>query len=713
MVLQLEGTECGAACLGIILAYFGRWVSLHELREACNVGRDGSNGDDIMKAARSFGLKAAGWRKEIDRLKTLKMPLIIFWKFHHFVVLEGIGQGGYYLNDPSSGHCVVDDDEFDRCFTGVAISFEPDESFQPNKPPPGILYRFWAWLGHVRPALGYAVLCGLFLIFPGLALPLLLSVFVDHVLGSQMVSGSALVLLMLVAGTSIYALTWLQMRTLRKMAVVLSIQQSDRYLMHLLQLPMHFFSRRYAGDLATRMQLIDDIAQSGTGQLTGLMIELVMSLAFLAMMLWFDALLGAVVGLLGVACLLLTRVVTSRRTDYNHKLLREQGLMMGVGVVGISTIETMKATGFENSFFSRFGGYQARELSARQKFAELGHVTASLPPLFLVLGSAVVLGLGGWRVMSGDMTIGVLIGFNVVAGNFLGPIGRFVQFADVLQTMNANMQRLNDVFESETDKGLDKQDATPSSGIVTLAGRARLAGRVELRNLTFGFQRNRPPLLENFSLIIEPGQRVAIVGPSGSGKSTLSLLIVGVYQPWSGEILFDGYRREEIPQEILYSSISSVNQNVVLFSATVRENLTLWNPTVSDDAIVAAARDAAIHDDIIARPLGYNSEVEESGRNFSGGQRQRLEIARALCNNPSVLVLDEATSGLDTVNELYIDYAIRRRGCTSLIVAHRLSTVRDSDLIVVLRNGKEVQRGTHDELIALKEGLYCELARPE
>ncbi len=712
VLLQLEATECGAACLGIVLAYLGKWVPLEELREACAVGRDGANAADISKAARRYGLEPKAWRRDLHHLPQMKMPLILFWEFRHFVVLEGIGRGRYYVNDPAMGRRVISEDEFDRCFTGIAMEMEPGEAFEPGGSRPDIFKQFGPWLASVRPALAYAIICGLLLVIPGLAVPLLLSVFVDHVIGDAQSGWAGMVVgLVAAAGIASYILAWLQMRVLRKVSLTLSIQQSDRLLDRLLRLPMQFFTRRFAGDLTSRVRMIDEIALIGSVQLIGITIELVMGLGFLILMLILEPVLGVAVGLLGLLSLVVMRYVTRLRTDHNHILLHEQGLMTGIGMSGLHIMDTLKATASENSFYSRFSGYQARELNARQKFAELGHLAVSLPPTVMILGTALVIGLGGWRVISGDMTLGVLTAFYVLAANFLNPIGRFALFSDMLQTMSANLRRLDDVMDAEPDRELDQKEEAGPGQIVTLNRRVQLVGRVELRNVTFGFQSNRPPLIENFSLTIEPGQRVAIVGPSGSGKSTLSLLVAGIYQPWSGEVRFDGHLRSEIPREILAGSVGMVDQNIVMFAGSVHDNLTLWNPTTPDHAIVAAARDAAIHDEIVSRPLGYASAVEENGRNFSGGQRQRLEIARALVSSPSVLIFDEATSALDTVSELQIDEAVRRRGCTCMIVAHRLSTIRDSDLIIVLEGGKEVQRGTHEELMATGTGLYHELVQ--
>ena len=435
-----------------------------------------------------------------------------------------------------------------------------------------------------------------------------------------------------------------------------------------------------------------------------------MSVVFLVVMLVYEPTLALIVLGLAVLNAVLMRVISRFRADASHALQREQGLLLGIGTTMLHHTDTLRMTASDDRFFSRWSGHQARELDARQRFSELSHVNSALPGLFSILGSVAVLAVGATEVIAGEMTLGTLMGFYVVAVMFLAPVGRFVSFADDLQSLETDMQRLEDITKAPEDPGLVHRHDS-SNSIATLNGRLRLAGHVELRNITFGYNRNRPPLIEDFNLVIKPGQRVAVVGPSGSGKSTLSRLVVGLYQPWSGEILFDGHPRNEIPEEVLSRSLSMVDQNVILFSATVRDNITLWNPVVPDDILIAAARDACIHDEILSRPLGYATQVEEDGDNFSGGQRQRLEIARALVGNPTVLILDEATSALDAATEDLVDDALRRRGISCLIVAHRLSTVRDCDQIIVLEKGKELQRGTHDELMADEGGTYHRLVR--
>ena len=708
LVFQMEATECGAACLAAVLRHFGHWVSLEEMREACDVGRDGCSAADIVRAARQYGLEATGWRQDLEDLPGLSLPAILFWEFRHFVVLEGIGKRGYHLNDPSRGRRVADREVFDRGFTGVALELKPGASFRRTGRPPGVLRRLWPWVSGFGPSLLFAVIAGLLLAAPGLAAPVLLALFVDDVLaGGQNHWSGVLVGAMAAAAAVVYLLTWLRVRALRRLSIAVAVRQADRFVGRLLGRSARFFARRMAGDLLSRMHSIERVATVGVQQSVAVTVELAMSLAFVSLMFVYDATLAALVVLIAVSCAIAARLASRWRTDDSHALRREQGLWTGVGLGGLRIIETIRATASEDGFYARWSGHQARELNARQRFEELGHVTEAVPVLFTALGGAAVLGIGGWYASSAAMPLGSLIAFYVLAWNFLQPVGRFVQFAELVRTLDAELARLEEVLAAP-DAG-SEAEASPGTGVASVGGRLRLRGRIEMRDVTFGFQRSRPPLIDGFNLTIEPGQRVAIVGPSGSGKSTLSLLAAGIYRPWSGEILFDGMGRAEIPRDVLADSISVVTQDTALIAGSVRDNLTLWDPNVPDPQVIGAARDAAIHDEIIARSHGYDTEVEEGGRNFSGGQRQRLEIARALVTGPSLLILDEATAALDAVTEMRIDDALRRRGCSCLIVAHRLSTIRDCDRIIVLDGGRAVQGGVHDDLIAAQGGLYREL----
>ena len=711
-LLQTHTTECGAACLGIVLGHFGRWVPFTELRARCEIGRDGSTAAGLKRAAEHYGLTCTGWSVRVSRLKKLRLPMVLFWEFNHFLVLEGFDRKWFYLNDPASGRRKLSQEEFEAGFTGVALQFDLGPDFQRGGEPPTLLRRLPLWLRGTSGALASAVASGLLLAVLALAVPVGASLFVDHVLGEGDPWGLAVAGALAAAGVLTYVLAWLKRRFLRRLAIRISVIAGNRCVSKMLRLPVDYFSHRLAGDLAARIRSIDKIATSLSERFFGTLIDVGMSAVFLAFMMTYDPALSLIVLGLALLHMLLLGLIARVQADEASALRREQGLLVGIGTLMLNQLDTLRMAASEDRLFARWSAHQARELGARQRYAERGHVITALPGLFVMLGSAAVLAAGATKVMAGEWTLGALLAFFLVAAMFLEPIGRFVGLTQERQTLLTDMARLDDITETSEDQGVARRDAA-SRGIRTLNGHLRLTGRVELRDITFGYNRGRDPLIKDFNLVVEPGQRIALVGSSGSGKSTLSRIVAGVLHPWSGEILFDGRPRHEIPDEVLSRSLSIVDQQIVLFSGSVRDNLTLWNPAVVDDAVVAAARDADIHDEILARPLRYATQVEEDGSNFSGGQRQRLEIARALVGNPTVLILDEATSALDAATEAHVDDALRRRGVSCLIVAHRLSTVRDCDQIIVLDKGAEVQRGTHADLMADESGVYHRLVHAE
>jgi NHLM bacteriocin system ABC transporter peptidase/ATP-binding protein len=704
----MEAVECGAAALGIVLGYHGRFVPLEELRVACGVSRDGSKASNIVKAARRFGLEAKGLRKEPADLRRLAPPFIIFWNFNHFLVVEGFGKGKVYLNDPAVGPRVVDEQEFDESFTGVVLALTPGPEFTPGGRPRSAVRSLAQRFTGARLGLAYVILAGLALVVPGLAVPVFGSVFVDQVL----VAGrrdwlGPLLLAMTVTLLLCGALTWLQRRHLTRLETKLAVSNSGKFLWHVLRLPVEFFTQRYAGDISARVGSNDRVATLLSGDLATTVVGLITLVFYAGLMLQYDALLTLVGVAIALSSFLALRTVARRRADQSLRMQQDQGKLLATAMGGLQTIESLKASGTEGDFFQRWSGHQAKVVNAEQ---DLGAVTEAFltgPAFLSLLAGTAILGLGGLRVMAGQLSMGDLLAFHLLMTAFLGPVNQLVALGGTLQAINGDLCRLDDVLRHHLDPALAADGEAPARG-----GAPRLTGHVVLRNVTYGYSRVEPPLIRDFNLELRPGSRVALVGGSGSGKSTIARLITGLAQPWEGQVLLDGRPRQEVPRDLLTSSLAMVDQDIALFEGSVRDNLTLWDATVPDAVVVRAARDACIHDEVAARPGGYASPVLEGGANFSGGQRQRLEIARALVGDPTVLVLDEATSALDPLTEQVVDDNLRRRGCTCVIVAHRLSTIRDCDEILVLERGQVVQRGSHDELMAAG-GPYAHLLKAE
>jgi NHLM bacteriocin system ABC transporter peptidase/ATP-binding protein len=709
----MEAVECGAAALGIILSYYGRIVPLAKLRQDCGVSRDGSKASNILNAARSYGLKAKGFKLDLESLLQLQCPYIVFWNFNHFLVVEGFGKERVYLNDPASGPRTVSLQEFDEAYTGVVLVLEPGSEFKKGGHKPSTLLALWQRLQRSAGLLAYSVLAGFVLVIPGLAMPAFSQVFIDDILiqGREEWLRPLILGILLTAGL-MGLLTLLQLQSLRQMKIKLSVGMSSQFLWHILRLPVSFYDQRFAGEISNRVHLNDKLANILSGKLATTVIAAVTVIFYAVVMLQYDAVLTSIGIAFVVVNLLALQLVRRHRVDANMKLQQDEGKVAGVSISGLQSIETLKASGLESDFFSRWAGYYAKAINAKQEMDVANQTLGVLPSFLSTISSMLLLVLGGLRVIDGYLSIGMLVALQSLMHEFLQPVNNLVTLGSDLQEVEGDLNRLDDVLRNSTNSQLEERSREPEEQVRFNSPLAKLQGHLELKNVTFGYNRTAPPLIENFNLSLKPGQRVALVGGSGSGKSTITKLVCGLYELWQGEILFDGTPKEQIPRQVLVNSIAFVEQDIFLFAGSIRDNLTLWDTTIPDSHLVRACQDAAIHDVVLSMPGGYETELLEGATNLSGGQRQRLEIARALVNNPAILVMDEATSALDTETEKIIDRKLRQRGCTCIIVAHRLSTIRDCDEIIVLERGKVVQRGTHEELKQV-EGAYLQLIRSE
>ena len=706
-VLQMEALECGAASLAMILAYYGRWVPLEKLRADCGVSRNGAKASSILKAARSYGLDARGGKYSAELLKQKnEFPCIIHWNFSHFVVLCGFSRTKAVINDPANGTRTVPMKEFEESFTGICLFFSPNGDFiKEGHPKSGYAYIKNRLPGQKR-LLTLILTAALCLAIAGVFGVLLSRVFLDELLPGNDKEADLRFLLLL------SLLTLLQIVLLCVNAVLvkkaegrLATKENSEYIWRIMRKPMVFFAQRMTGDLHQRQTSIDSMSNMIFSVMVPLFADLISSVFYMLIMLHYSLPL-ALIGIFSLLVNLITsRQIARYRLNISRALSRDKGRLAACTSAGMGTLETIKAGGAERLFFEKWAGFYAAANSKEVQFMRSELYFSSVPGCIRGVTNALVLCVGTLLCMKGQFTPGLVLAFQSLLQQFMAPAQTYFSAGQALMEMRTNTERLEDVLDAEEDADTETENAEA-------AELRKLSGDIELRDLVFGYAKVDEPLLKGLNLTIKQGSSVAVVGRSGCGKSTLSRLISGLYTPWSGEILIGGQELFSIDRNIRKSSIGVIDQNITLFEDSVANNIKMWDSTIEDFEMILAGRDADIHEDIMALPGGYGHKLLENGKNLSGGQRQRMEIARVLAQDPTILILDEATSALDAITEKKIVEHIRERGITCIVIAHRLSTVRDCDEIVVLDHGEIVQRGTHKQLIA-EQGLYADLVAAE
>lgn len=707
VVMQLEMTECGAASLTMVMSYFGKWITLETARQDCGVSRDGSNAKNIMDAARSYGMEAHAYSADTETLmEEGPFPCILHWGFNHFVVLDGFKNGKAYINDPAKGFVKVPLKEFEKQFTGVMIVLEPGEDFVPSGKKKSVKDFAVSRLKGTGTAVAFVALVSIISALLTAISPGFSRVFLDKVLVGQSASFSSGFFVLYGCFVAVQLIAaFIQSGYMIKIQGKMAAVGNSSYLWKVLHLPMQFFNQRLAGDIANRQTLNAGIANVLVNTLAPLVLNFGMMAFYLIIMIRYSVLL-TVVGIASVIInIFMSRYISSKRVNIMRVQNRDAGKLRASTVSGIDMIETLKSCGAEDGYFEKWCGLQASVNAQNTAYARLNQYLGVIPLIISGLSGVAVLGLGVYLVINGDFTIGMVMAFQALLNSFTAPANSMITAGQTIQEMTVQMEFLEDVMEYPSDSTFANESVEGDES-------QKLSGKLEMKHVSFGYNKFSPPLLDDFNLTLEPGKKVAFVGPSGCGKSTLAKLISGLYAPWSGEILYDGKPISEIERAKFTGSVSVVDQDISMFDDSISENVKMWNSSIESFEVILAAKDACIHEDIMLREGGYNHILQEDGKDFSGGQRQRLEIARALAQDPTLLIMDEATSALDAKTEYEVVKHITDRGITCIVVAHRLSTIRDCDEIIVLDHGKVVERGTHDELYA-KNGVYTSLVSNE
>ena len=705
VIMQMEALECGAACLAMVVAYFEKWIPLEQVRRDCGVSRNGSNAKNIVVAARSYGLNTEGYKyDEPDKLfKEGTFPCIIHWNFNHFVVCCGKKGDYVYLNDPARGSVRVSIKEFDQAFTGIVLFFSPSEEFEKSGKKKSVVGFALNRLNGAKIAVCFVIITTLIGYLFNIINPVFSRFFMDRLLtgeNSELLF-TFLALLGLVTVLQI-VVSCIQIIYSLKIHGKLAVIGSSTYMWKILHLPMNFFSQRMSGDIQLRKNENESIAKTLIDTFSPLVLNSFMMVFYLVVMVRYSLLLS-VVGIISILINAISaKIISNKRINITRALARDTGKLAGITVAGVEMIETIKASGAENGFFEKWANAQSMVNASQVEYIELNAKLEFIPNFIATISNYIVLAVGVFLAINGQFTLGMIMTFQSFLVAFTSPATQLISAGQDIQEMRTNMERIEDVMEYPTDECFEGERKSE------IESYSKLRGKVELKNITFGYEPLGEPLIKDFSMKIEPGHTVAFVGASGCGKSTLSKLISGLNSPWSGEVLFDDISIKDIDRSVLTGSLAVVDQDIILFDDTIAANIKMWDETIEDFEMILAARDAQLHDDIMARPEGYQGRIMEGGKDLSGGQRQRLEIARVLAQDPSIIIMDEATSALDAKTEQDLVKAVKERGITCIIIAHRLSTIRDCDEIIVLDKGNVVERGTHDSLYEMN-GFYTKL----
>ncbi|HKU44019.1 MAG TPA: peptidase domain-containing ABC transporter [Polyangiales bacterium] len=698
IILQLTATECGVACLAMTLAYHGRWVRLDVLRDLAGIGRDGASALVLLQVARRYGLTGRGLSLEPHELEFLETGAILHWEFNHFVVFERAHERGVEIVDPALGRRSISHEELRRCFTGVALALESSPELDRASERSRSLLQYLRQALHGVSGVARVLLLSALVQVFALALPLVTSLVVDRVvplsdrhLFTVLVSGVAGLLLFSFVTSLVRAQLLLELRTR------IDLRMTLRFVEHLVSLPWSFFQRRHAGDLLMRLNSHSTIRELLTDDMLSGLLDAAMVTSYLLLIWVIDARAGLAVSLLGLlqACLIAgTRDAQRARLAES---LQAQARAEGYQLELVTGIESLKAAGSEARAVDAWTDLFVDTLHAGLRRGRLNAVVDAIASTLRLGSPLVLLALGAWQVLDGSLSLGAMLGLNALALGFLQPLASLLTTASKFQLLASYYERVADVLLAQPEQDLRERRVVE-----------HVSGRIELEQVSFRYSELAPWAVRDVSLRVQPGQFVAIVGPSGSGKSSLASLMLGLHAPSAGRVLIDGADLTALELGSLRRSIGVALQQPQLFSTSLRANIALKDPAIGLDAVVAAAKLAQIHDEICAMPMAYDTPIIAGGSALSGGQRQRVALARALVRRPAILLLDEATSALDGVTERKVQVALASLAATRIVVAHRLSTVLDADVILVMVEGRIVQQGTHRELIA-RAGPYRDL----